>query len=100
MLERLNCLRVSILRTFVQEVAAFQVELIGFGVLRSRFEESFPLDRQQLQAEFLRDVLRNLLLNFEDVGGLFVILLAPDLPRMLAPEDENLSRCSGCFQEA
>ena len=68
-------------------IAALEVELVRFALLRRALRQKFLLDRRQLQPELVRDLGCDLFLHVENVGELRAKPIAPDL-RPVARADQ------------
>src|SRR2546425_1652401 len=72
-----------IIASIAPEEAALQVKLIGFRVIGLALRESLLLIAGQLQAQPVRDLLRDLALELKHVAQLPVVLSAPKPPVVL-----------------
>src|ERR1044072_800927 len=66
-------------RSLVPVASALEVEVIGPYVFGVSLDQLSLLLARQPEFQLLRNFLRNLSLQFKNVGGLTLVLLAPDL---------------------
>ena len=69
----------SIIGSLVPEVAAAQIELVGFGIFRVALGYSLLFRAADLHLQMAENRLRNLILDAQNVGKFLSVLLAPEL---------------------
>jgi len=79
LLEVLDAFREGIHGSPVPEVAAFQIELVGFCVLGVSVDETLLLVATEPQVQLLQHLVRNLVLQGEQIRETPVILFAPQV---------------------
>src|SRR5262245_51844509 len=81
--EILDCAVETFCGSLAPVESSLQIQMVGRGVFGVSLRQTVPLLRRQLQAQFFRDLPRDVFLNREDVRGFSSILIAPQLPAVI-----------------